>query len=179
MANTKREERKQRAEQDGFESRVIEKNRVVKVTAGGRRDRMRVLVVVGNKKGQIGFGVGKSKDMATATEKATNSAKKNLVSVPIIDGTIPHEIVGKHNSTKVLIMPAKKGNGIIAGSAVRYVLELAGYTDITAKKHGASNKLNMVQASIEGLKSLRTAEQIAELRGKTVEEIVGGETNGK
>lgn len=179
MANAKREERKPRVvEQDAFEKYVVDRKSVVKVTAGGRHNRWRILVVVGDKKGQIGYGIGKSKDPTIATEKATNAAKRNLVKVPIIDGTIPHEMLGKYNSTKVVMLPAKQGNGIIAGSAVRYVLELAGYTDITAKKHGSNNKLNMVLATIEGLKSLRTVEQIAELRGKTVEEILGGASNG-
>lgn len=177
MANTKREDRKPRVEQDAFEKYMVERKSVVKVTSGGRHNRWRVLVVVGDKKGQIGYGIGKSKDITIATEKATNAAKRNLITVPIINGTVPHDIIGKHNSTKVLIMPAKQGNGIIAGSATRYVLELAGYTDVTAKKHGANNKLNMVIATLEGLKALRTAEQIAELRGKTVEEI-GGVSNG-
>ena len=179
MANTKREERKPRVvEQDAFEKIVIDRKSVVKVTAGGRHNRWRILVVVGDRKGHIGFGLGKSKDPTIATEKATNAAKRNLITVPIVNGTVPHDVLGKYNSTKVVILPAKNGNGIIAGSAVRYVLALAGYTDITAKKHGSNNKLNMVLATIEGLKSLRTAEQIAELRGKTVEELLGGATNG-
>lgn len=177
MANTRREERKPRVvERDAFEKYLVERKSVVKVTQGGRHNRYSVLVVVGDKKGQVGYATGKSKDFAIAMEKATNAAKKNLVKVPVINGTIPHDVEGKHNSTKVLMLSAKQGTGIIAGSATRYVLELAGYTDITAKKHGSNNKLNMVIATIEGLKSLRTAEQIAELRGKTVEEI-GGTSN--
>ncbi len=178
MANTRREDRRPRVEQDAFEKYVADRKRVVKVTQGGRHDRWRVLVVVGDKKGQIGYGIGKSKNMSTAVEKATNAAKRNLVSVPIVNGTLPHDVIGKYNSTKMIMMPAKQGNGLIAGSVARYVLELAGYQDVTVKKHGSNNKLNMVLATLEGLKQLRTIEQIAELRGKTVEEL-GGSVDGK
>ena len=178
MANIKREDRKPRVERDAFERYVVESKNVVKVTEGGRQRRASVLVLVGDKKGKIGYGLGKSKDKAIANEKAVNTAKKNLINVPIVDGTVPHDVVGKHNSTRVLIMPAKKGNGIIAGSATRYLLSLAGYTDVSAKIHGSNNKLNIILATLEGLKSLRTAEEIAALRGKTVEEI-GGTPNGK
>ena len=168
----KREERKPRIEvSDGFDKKLVEVRRVVKVVKGGRTLRFSALVVVGNKKGQIGYGIGKAAEVSVAVEKATQSAKKNLITVPIVDGTIPHEVVGKFSSTSIIMLPSKQGTGIIAGGAARAVLELSGIKDITAKNHGSTNKINGVKATFKGLLSLRTKEQIAELRGKSVEEI--------
>lgn len=168
----KREERKPRNEvSDGFDKKLVEVRRVVKVVKGGRTLRFSALVVTGNKNGQIGYGIGKAAEVSVAVEKATQIAKKNLITVPIVDGTIPHETVGKYSSTSVLMLPSKQGTGIIAGGAARAVLELSGIKDITAKTHGSTNKINGVKATFEGLLSLRTKEQIAELRGKSVDEI--------
>ena len=167
----RREERKPRVQNDGFDKVLVEVRRVTKVVKGGRTLRMSALVIVGNKKGQIGFGLGKAIETNDAIEKATQQAKKNLITVPIVNNTIPHEVVGKYSATSILMLPSKEGTGIIAGGAARSVLELTGIKNITAKKHGSNNKINVVRATFEGLKALRTAEQIAELRGKTVEEI--------
>ena len=167
----RREERKPRVQNDGFDKVLVEVRRVTKVVKGGRTLRMSALVIVGNKKGHIGFGLGKAIETNDAIEKATQQAKKNLITVPIVNNTIPHEVVGKYSATSILMLPSKEGTGIIAGGAARSVLELTGIKNITAKKHGSNNKINVVRATFEGLKALRTAEQIAELRGKTVEEI--------
>ncbi len=167
----KKEERKPRVQNDGFDKVMVDVRRVAKVVKGGRTLRISALVVVGNKKGQIGFGIGKAVEANEAIEKATQQAKKNLITVPIVNDTIPHEVIGKFSSTSILMLPSKEGNGIIAGGAARIVLELSGIKNITAKKHGSNNKINVVRATFEGLKLLRTAEQIAELRGKSVEEI--------
>lgn len=168
---TKREERKPRVENDGFEKKLVEVRRVVKVVKGGRTLRFSALVVVGNKNGLVGYGIGKAAEVSVAVEKATQIAKKNLIVVPNVNGTIPHEIVAKFGSTQVLMMPSKQGTGIIAGGSARAVLELSGLKDITAKNHGSTNKINGVKACIKGLTSLRTAEQVASLRGKKVEEL--------
>lgn len=169
----KREERKPRNNQvnDGFVSKLVDVRRVVKVVKGGRTLRFSALVVVGDKKGHVGYGTGKAAEVSVAVEKATTSAKKNLITVPIVDGTIPHETIGKFSSTSIIMLPSKQGTGIIAGGSARAVLELSGLKDITAKNHGSTNKINGVKATIKGLLSLRTKEQIAELRGKSVEEL--------
>jgi len=168
----KREERKPRYENnDGFDAKTLEIKRVTKVTKGGKTMRISALVVVGNKKGMVGFGLGKDRETTVAINKATQSAKKNLISVPIVNGTIPHEIVGRYSATQVVMLPAKEGNGIIAGGASRAVFELSGIKDITSKTHGSTNKMNGVRAAINGLTSLRSAEQVAALRGKTVVEL--------
>ncbi len=168
----KREDRKPKVvENDGFDKRLVEVRRVTKVVKGGRTLRFSALVVVGNKKGLVGYGLGKAAEVSVAVEKATQAAKKNLIKVPMVNGTIPHEIVGKYSSTKILMLPSKQGTGVIAGGAARSILELSGLKDITTKTHGSTNKINGVKATINGLTSLRTAEQIAAFRGKTVEEL--------
>ena len=168
----KREDRKPKVvENDGFDKRLVEVRRVTKVVKGGRTLRFSALVVVGNKKGLVGYGLGKAAEVSVAVEKATQAAKKNLIKVPMVNGTIPHEIVGKYSSTKILMFPSKQGTGVIAGGAARSILELSGLKDITTKTHGSTNKINGVKATINGLTSLRTAEQIAAFRGKTVEEL--------
>lgn len=168
----KREERKPKVvENDGFDKRLVEVRRVTKVVKGGRTLRFSALVVVGNKKGLVGYGLGKAAEVSVAVEKATQAAKKNLIKVPMVNGTIPHEIVGKYSSTKIIMLPSKEGTGVIAGGAARSILELSGLKDITTKTHGSTNKINGVKATINGLVSLRTAEQIAAFRGKTVEEL--------
>ena len=168
----KREFRKPRMEEkDEFDKKLLEVRRVTKVVKGGRTMRFSALVVVGDKKGRVGMGTAKAKEVPMAATKAEKSAKKNLINVPIVNGTVPYETVGKFSTTRVIILPSKPGTGIIAGGAARAVFELAGYTDITAKIHGSTNKINTVRATLNALKNMRTAEQIAALRGKTVEEL--------
>lgn len=151
--------------------KTVDVRRVTKVTKGGRTLRFSSIVVMGNKKGQVAMGTGKANEVSEAIKKGEQNAKKNLVTVKIVGTTIPHEQVGRHGTSKVLLWPTKEGNGIIAGGAARSVLELAGYKDVTAKIHGSTNKANVVMATIEALKSMRTKEEIATLRGKTVEQL--------
>ena len=148
-------------------------NRVSKVVKGGRNFRFSALVVVGDENGHVGVGMGKSIEIPEAIKKGIEDAKKNLVEVAIVGNTIPHEIHGKFGTADVLIMPAKEGTGVIAGGPARAVLELAGLKDVRAKSLGSNNPNNMVNATINGLANLRTAEEIAKLRGKSVEEILG------
>lgn len=170
--------RKPREEKDEFEKKTISINRTSKTVKGGRVIHFSAVVVVGDKKGRVGLGTGKASEVPMAVEKAIKSAKKNLITVPVVSGTVPYETVGKFSTSQVIIIPAKTGSGVIAGGAARPVFELAGYKDITSKIHGSRTKLNVVRATLEALKNMRTAEQIAMLRGKTVEEITGG-SNGK
>jgi small subunit ribosomal protein S5 len=154
-----------------FEERVVAINRVTKVVKGGRRFRFSALVVVGNKKGVIGFGTGKAAEVPDAIKKAIEHAKSNLITVPIVGTTIPHTITGKFGAGKVFLKPASEGTGVIAGGAVRSIFELAGVNDILSKSLGTSTPINMVRATFEGLKQLRTAEQVAALRGIDVSEL--------
>ena len=158
-------------EVDAIEKKLVNVNRVTKVVKGGRTMRFSALVVVGNRKGLVGIGTGKSAEVPEAIEKATAAAKKNLITVPMVGTTIPHSVTGKYGSSSVLMLPAKEGTGVIAGGSARAVIELAGIKDITTKRHGSNNKINGVKATLEGLKSLRTREQVAALRGKAPEEI--------
>lgn len=168
----KREFRKPREEvKDEFDKKMLDVRRVTKVVKGGRTMRFSALVVVGDKKGRIGMGLAKAAEVPVAIEKATKSAKKAVITVPVVNGTIPHETIGKFAKTSVKMLPSKKGAGLIAGGAARTVFEMAGYTDITAKIYGSTDKINVVRATLNGLKSLRTKEQVALLRGKSVEEI--------
>ena len=168
----KREFRKPRVEErDEFDKKTVDLRRVTKVVAGGRNMRFSALVVVGDKKGRVGMGLSKATEVPSAIDKAGKAAKKSLINVPVVNGTVPHEVIGKFSKTSVKILPSKKGSGLIAGGAARIVLELAGYTDITAKIYGSTDKINVVRATLEALKSLRTKEQIAKLRGIAVEEM--------
>ena len=156
-----------------FEERVVTINRVTKVVKGGRKFRFAALVVIGDKKGRVGFGTGKANEVPDAIRKASEAAKRNVINVPIIHGTIPHEINGMYGSGNVFLRPASEGTGIIAGGPVRAVVELAGYSDIISKSIGSRTPINMVRATVEGLKLLKTVQQVAELRDKKVEEIYG------
>lgn len=168
---SRREDRPRREENDGFDKSLVAVRRVTKVVKGGRTMRFSAMVIVGNHQGQIGIGIGKASEVPNAIDKATMNAKKNIKKIAIVDGTIPHETEGKFGTCKILLLPAKEGTGVIAGGAARLVLELAGINDIVTKIHGSTNKINAVKATLKGLLSLRTREQIAALRGKKPEEI--------
>ena len=156
-----------------FKDRLVAVNRVSKTVKGGRNMRFSALVVVGDEKGRVGAGMGKAAEIPEAIRKANEDAKKHLVNVPIVGTTIPHPIEGYFGTAKVVLLPAEEGAGVIAGGAARPVLELAGIKDIRTKSFGTNNKINTVKATLEGLKLLRSAEQVAQMRGKTVEEILG------
>ncbi len=160
-------------ENDGLVKKLIAVNRVTKVVKGGRNMRFAAFVVVGDGAGKIGCAMGKSNEVPEAIDKATARAKKNMFPVSLLGTSIPHEVLGKFGRGSVLMMPADEGTGVIAGGPVRAVMEAVGITNIRTKSHGTNNPINCVKAAIEGLKGLRTAEQVAAIRGKTVEEING------
>ena len=155
-----------------FQEKVVAINRVAKVVKGGRNFRFSAVVVVGDEQGHVGIGNGKAAEVPDAIKKAIEDAKKNLIEVPVVGTTIPHEFVGKFGSASVVLKPAPEGSGLIAGGSVRPILELAGYRDIKTKVIGTNNPRNVVYATIEGLKAMKTAEQVAKKRGKKVEEIL-------
>ncbi|MDD3170745.1 MAG: 30S ribosomal protein S5 [Bacilli bacterium] len=156
-----------------FEERVVSINHVTKVVKGGRRYRFSALVVVGDRKGRVGLGTGKAIEIPDAIKKAVEDAKRNLINVPIVNTTIPHSVTGIYGAGRVFLKPAPDGTGVIAGGPVRAVVELAGISDILSKSIGSSTPINIVRATMQGLESLRTVEQVAEIRGKKPEEILG------
>ena len=155
-----------------FKEKVVAINRVAKVVKGGRNFRFSAVVVVGDENGHVGIGNGKAAEVPDAIKKAIEDAKKNLIEVPIVGTTVPHEFLGTFGSASVLIKPGAEGTGLIAGGSVRPILELAGYRDIKTKVIGTNNPRNVVYATIEGLKSMQTIEQVAAKRGKKVSEIL-------
>jgi len=156
-----------------LKEKVVNIGRVTKVVKGGRNFRFSALVVIGDENGYVGVGNGKAAEVPDAIRKGIEDAKKNLMRVPLVGTTIPHETIGVYGAGQVLLKPAEEGTGVIAGGPVRAVLELAGVRDIRTKSLGSSNPTNMVRATIQGLSQLHTAEEIARLRGKSVEEILG------
>ena len=161
------------ADELDLKEKIVNINRVAKVVKGGRTFRFSVLVVVGDENGHVGAGTGKAAEIPDAVRKAIDSAKKNMIEVPMVGTTIAHEVIGEFGAGRVLMKPAKEGTGITAGGGVRSVLELAGIRNIRAKSLRSNTPNNLVNATIEGLKNLKVAEEVAALRGKTVEELLG------
>ena len=156
-----------------LQEKIVSINRVAKVVKGGRTFRFSVLVVVGDGNGHVGAGTGKAAEIPDAVRKAIDDAKKNMINVPMVNTTIAHEVIGEFGAGRVLLKPAKEGTGVIAGGAVRAVVELAGIKDIRTKCLRSNNKKNVVRATIAGLAGLKEAEAVAKLRGKTVDQIIG------
>ncbi|MGN0803711.1 MAG: 30S ribosomal protein S5 [Candidatus Faecivicinus sp.] len=156
-----------------FKEKLVAVNRVSKTVKGGRNMRFSALMVVGDENGRVGCGMGKAVEIPEAIRKGVDDAKKSMITVPLNGTTIPHEVVGVFGTGKVKMMPAPEGTGVIAGGPVRAVLEAVGIKNIVTKSIGSNNKINMVRATLAGLAQLRSAEQVAKLRGKTVEELLG------
>lgn len=154
-----------------LEDRVVAINRITKVVKGGRRMRFAALVVVGDHNGHVGFGTGKALEVPEAIRKAVDAARKNLIEVPIVGTTLPHEIIGQHSGSRILLKPAIAGSGVAAGGAVRAIMELAGIDDVTSKSLGSNTPVNVVRATIDGLLRMKSAEQVAKMRGVSVQHL--------
>ncbi len=172
-ANRGRKQFRRRQEPKEFEDVVVSINRVSKTVKGGRRMRFAALVVVGDKKGRIGFGMGKAAEVPDAIKKANEAAVKNVFRVNLVDDgrTVPHTALGKHGAASVILLPAAPGTGVIAGGAVRSILELAGVSDVLSKVHGSRTSVNVVYATLNALRQMRTVEEVAKLRDKKVAEV--------
>ncbi len=168
-----RREREREEAVSEFKEHLVALNRVTKVVKGGKNFRFAALVVVGDEKGRVGAAIGKAKEVPEAIRKGSEAAKKHLINVPMDGSTIPHAVNGYYGTAKVVLLPAEEGAGVIAGGGARAVLELAGIKDVRTKTFGTNNRINTVKATLEGLKALRNAEMVAQMRGKTVEEILG------
>lgn len=173
MARENNRPQRKQDRDDGLCKKLIAVNRITKVVKGGRKMRFAALVVVGDENGKVGCGSGKANEVPKAIEKATAQAKKAMRKVSLVNTTIPHTVIGKFGRGSVLMMPAEEGTGVIAGGPVRAVMEAVGIKNIRTKSHGTSNPVNMVKAVIEGLNELKTVEEVAALRGKSAEEILG------
>ena len=165
-------DRKFEKEVPEFKERLVAINRVAKVVKGGKNFRFTALMVVGNENGKVGVGLGKAVEIPEAVRKGVEDAKRHMIEVPVVGTTIPHQVEGKYGKGHVRLLPAEEGTGVIAGGPARAVLEAAGISDIRTKSYGSNNPSNCVKATLNGLAQLRTAEQIAALRGKTVDEIL-------
>ncbi|MDO4572923.1 MAG: 30S ribosomal protein S5 [Clostridia bacterium] len=168
MQNNRRFEK----EPSEFKERLVSINRVAKVVKGGKNFRFTALMVIGNEKGKVGVGLGKAVEIPEAVRKGVEDAKRHMIEVPIVGTTIPHQVEGRFGKGHVRMLPAEEGTGVIAGGPARAVLEMAGIRDIRTKSYGSNNPGNCVKATLNGLSQLRTAEEVAKLRGKTVEEIL-------
>lgn len=173
MAKTDNEERG-----DGLREKMISVNRVTKVVKGGRIMGFAALTVVGDGDGRVGMGKGKSKEVPAAVQKGMEEARRRMVKISLKNGTVEHPVYGKHGATTVFIQPAPEGSGVKAGGPMRAVFEVMGINNISAKCHGSTNPYNIVRATLDGLLRLRTPSEIAAKRGLTVEELIGGESNG-
>ena len=163
MAN-RNDSRNNRRNKDDIEDQLVAVNRITKVVKGGRRMRFAALVVVGDKKGRVGFGTGKAQEVPEAIRKAVEDGKKNMINVPKVGTTIPHEVIGHYGSCNILLKPAEAGSGVAAGGAVRIVMDMAGIADVTSKSLGSNTPINVVRATMDGLKKLRTSEEVEKLR---------------
>ncbi|MDO4912487.1 MAG: 30S ribosomal protein S5 [Lactobacillus sp.] len=163
MAN-RNDSRKDRRPKDEIEDQLVAVNRITKVVKGGRRMRFAALVVVGDKKGRVGFGTGKAQEVPEAIRKAVEAGKKNMIKVPTVGTTIPHEVIGHYGSGNIMLKPAEAGSGVAAGGAVRIVMDMAGIADVTSKSLGSNTPINVVRATIDGLKQLKTREDVLKLR---------------
>ena len=161
-------------QQSEWEEKIIQVRRVTKVVKGGKKMSFRAVVVIGNGKGQVGVGVGKAAEVLNAIQKGVGDARKHLIKVPLVGTTIPHELTGKQGSSRILLKPAAKGTGVIAGGAARAILELAGVGDVMSKSLGSRAPLNVARATINGLSNLRTFEQAARLRGLSLKQMLAG-----
>jgi len=174
MARDNRDQRAAAGETSEFKEKMVALNRVAKVTKGGRTFSFAAIVVVGDGKGSVGQGLGKAREVSDAIQKAVEDAKKNLIKVPVVGGTIPHEVLGKYGAGRILLKPASDGTGVIAGGAMRAVLDMAGIHNVLAKSQGSSNPHNVVKTTLDGLSKLRTPQQVAKQRRIDVSKVFNG-----